>query len=108
MNDIERRWHKTYTSDKEAKPMLGAFSGGSIAVLLGSIILAMITFFILTAHFDLWLSLAVAAAIPMTTSHLLKRYVVGKHKKYLPHLLQYKYLKHKQLPLLTEINTHEK
>ncbi len=110
MHDTKITWHAVHVSDENAKPMLGKFSGMSILMLLASVVIAIITFFILTKDFKFSLlpAAALAGAFPISTMAALLCLVVGKPKYYALRWFQYRQIKRKQHSLLTEINSNEK
>lgn len=90
--------------------MLWKFSGASAMVLLVSIVIAIISFFILTKDLKLPLlpAAVLAGAFPVSTMTILLRLVVGKPRHYILRWLQYQQLKHNNQSLLTETHSHEK
>lgn len=107
--DVERRWHQTHVSDSNAKPMLGRLSGTSLVVFLGSVALAVVGFVILSEFlkFGALVSLILSGSLPIITTALLLRFVVGKPKNYAIRLLESFELKQSNSPLLSGIESDE-
>lgn len=108
MNDITRTWHHVHTTDANAKPMLGPFSGISIIVLLASLILAMGLFFILSEYLALGFFpvLALSSLPPLFTVSILIT-LIGKPQNYALRWLECQHIKHNELPLLTDLTNHD-
>lgn len=102
-HDAERIYHRTFISDKNAKPLLGKLSGTlEISIFITAIILAVFGFYILTKvlGFTALPSLTVGL-LPLATYAVLNQFVAGKPKDYISSWLESRRLERAGLPLLT-------
>ena len=108
-NDSERIFHRTQISDLHAKPLLGRLSGDEILILIASILIAVIGFWLLSAQWAVapLLALLMTGAIPLGTYAFLIRFVCGKPDEFIKCWLQTQQFKSTKSSLLTPPQNEE-
>ena len=101
--DSKRVFHPTYTSDKNAKPLLGKLSGTlEISLFIASIILAIAGFYVLTKTLNIAaLPSLTVGLLPLAVFAVLSQFVAGKPAGYIHSWMEARSLKKNTLPLLS-------